>query len=68
MHYERKGSKWTKRVKWKSEHKGSECKHVAWNTSTWALRKSTWTLNTSTGALQGEWGALEKGQCLYSAV
>ena len=28
MHYERKGSNWTKRVKWKSEHKGSECKHV----------------------------------------
>jgi len=28
MHEERRGSDWTKRVKWKSEHKGSECKHV----------------------------------------
>ena len=28
MHWERKGSDWTKREEWKSEHKGSECKHV----------------------------------------
>jgi len=51
-----------KRVKWKSELRGS---------GEYERRGSAeeyWDSDTSTGALQGEWGALEEGKCVYSAV